>query len=121
MLRELAFRLKAATAKIGHLALYDVYERVAKTLLTLGVAGEENGKPIRILEKRPTHQELAAMVGTSRGMGDTCIERARRRRVHPSQRKTCGGHPRAIMGQFSSVSNDWASGERLADGRPHRT
>lgn len=68
MLEALAERLRAATAKIGHLALYDVYERVAKTLITLATQGEINGQLLWVVEKRPTHQELAAMVGTSREM-----------------------------------------------------
>lgn len=68
MLKALAERLRAATAKIGHLALYDVYERVAKTLITLATPVEIDGKTVPVIEKRPTHQELAAMVGTSREM-----------------------------------------------------
>jgi len=69
MLRELAHRLRAATSKIGDLALYDVYRRVARTLKSIGKATpREGGKEIFIIEERPTHQELAAMVGTSREM-----------------------------------------------------
>lgn len=64
MLKELAARLKASTVKIGDLALYDVYRRIFRTLASLGV--EKDGG--REIEKRPTHQELAAMAGTSREM-----------------------------------------------------
>lgn len=69
MLQELAFRLRAATNKIGDLALYDVYCRVARTLKQLSKLQKlETGKDAYVVEKRPTHQELASMVGTSREM-----------------------------------------------------
>lgn len=68
MLTQLALRLRAASAKIGDLALYDVYRRVARTLKSMGSALEVDGKEIHVIDERPTHQELAAMVGTSREM-----------------------------------------------------
>ena len=68
LLRELALRLRRTTEKMGDLALLDVYRRVARVLRSLGreEAGE-NGK-VYILEKRPTHRELAALAGTTREM-----------------------------------------------------
>ena len=83
LLRELAFRLQAATAKIGDLALFDVYRRVARTLKSIGENRETPDGTVSFIEKRPTHQELASMVGTSREMvtralkgleEDGCIE-----------------------------------------------
>ena len=68
MLKELAVRLRASTAKIGDLALYDVYRRVARTLKSLGISEIKEGREVSIIADRPTHQELAAMVGTSREM-----------------------------------------------------
>ena len=68
MLRELAYRLRAASSKIGDLALYDVYRRVARTLKSMGTPKDLDGKEIHVIDERPTHQELAAMVGTSREM-----------------------------------------------------
>lgn len=68
LLRELAYRLRKASAKIGDLALYDVYRRVARTLKSIGEPVMRDGKEIHIVPERPTHQELAAMVGTSREM-----------------------------------------------------
>ena len=64
LLKELALRLRTASSKIGDLALYDVPERVYRTLKVL--ARPVGGK--RIVEDRPTHQELSAMIGTSREM-----------------------------------------------------
>lgn len=69
MMRELALRLRGTVAKIGDLALYDVYRRVARTLRTLAAPKQEgSGEERLIIQERPTHQELASMVGTSREM-----------------------------------------------------
>ena len=68
MMRELALRLRAASEKIGDLALYDVYRRVARTLKSMAKPTEIEGESVLIIEERPTHQELANMVGTSREM-----------------------------------------------------
>ncbi len=66
VLVEMSRRLRRADEKIGNLALLDVYGRVARVLLdiseTEGVV-TENGI---VIENRPTHQEIAAMIGTSR-------------------------------------------------------
>jgi len=66
LLEVLAARLKEADEKIGDLALIDVYGRVARYLLRLG---QEQGKPMEggvLVEARPTHQEIANVVGTAR-------------------------------------------------------
>ena len=68
MMRELALRLRGAVAKIGDLALYDVYRRVARTLKSLAELKVVDEEEVLIIEERPTHQELASMVGTSREM-----------------------------------------------------
>lgn len=83
LMRELALRLRAASSKIGDLALLDVYRRVASTLRSLAVSGLRDGEEVLIIEDRPTHQEIANMVATSREMvtralknleDDGCIE-----------------------------------------------
>ena len=66
LLTVLAQRLAEADEKIGDLALVDVYGRVARFLLKLA---REKGKPAEggtIIEDRPTHQEIANVVGTAR-------------------------------------------------------
>lgn len=68
MARELALRLRSASNRIGDLALYDVYRRVARTLKSLGTQREGQEPAVFVIEDRPTHQELANMVGTSREM-----------------------------------------------------
>lgn len=66
VLAELSQRLRQADRVIGNLALLDVYGRVARLLKDLadqdGVKTEE-GVMIRA---RPTQQEIASMIGTSR-------------------------------------------------------
>jgi CRP-like cAMP-binding protein len=66
LLAVLARRLAEADEKIGDLALVDVYGRVARFLLRLA---RERGKPApggTMIEDRPTHQEIANVVGTAR-------------------------------------------------------
>ncbi|MEY2632502.1 MAG: hypothetical protein RIR00_1156 [Pseudomonadota bacterium] len=64
LLREMAGRLRRANAMIGNLALLDVYGRVARWLL-------DNSEPMgshRVIERQPTRQDLAKMVGATREM-----------------------------------------------------
>ena len=68
LLSELALRLRASSEKIGDLALFDVYRRVARTLKSIAEEKEIDGKVSWVIEERSTHQELASMVGTSREM-----------------------------------------------------
>lgn len=58
-------RLREATRKIGGLALLDVCGRIAHTLMGMSkTSGAVRDKVIAI--DRPTHEELAAMIGSSR-------------------------------------------------------
>ncbi len=66
LMRELALRLRAASAKIGDLALYDVFERVFRQLRSLAKPDPKTG--VETIDDRPTHQEISSMVGTSREM-----------------------------------------------------
>jgi CRP-like cAMP-binding protein len=65
LLQELSKRLRAANQSIEHLALGTVFDRLFHFLGHLGrrfenVAGET------VISERPTHQELAELVGSSR-------------------------------------------------------
>ena len=66
ILREMSRRLRRADEVIGSLALLDVYGRVARMLRELaerdGVESEEGV----LISERPTQQDIAAMIGTSR-------------------------------------------------------
>ncbi|MCB0329641.1 MAG: Crp/Fnr family transcriptional regulator [Bdellovibrionales bacterium] len=68
LLRELALRLRKTSLKLGELALLDVYRRVATTLRGIAVIDEAAERKVYVVDHRPTHQELSAMVGTSREM-----------------------------------------------------
>ncbi|HLC18811.1 MAG TPA: Crp/Fnr family transcriptional regulator [Thermodesulfobacteriota bacterium] len=58
-------RLREATRKIGGLALLDVCGRIAHTLIGMSKADPEVEHKVVSIE-RPTHEELAAMIGSSR-------------------------------------------------------
>jgi CRP/FNR family transcriptional regulator/CRP/FNR family cyclic AMP-dependent transcriptional regulator len=66
IMAELARRIRRADQQIKSLALLDVYGRVAGTLMRLA---EDHGTKVPdgiLIEKRPSHQEMANMAGTSR-------------------------------------------------------
>lgn len=66
MLAELASRLRQTDYQIGNLALLNVTNRVAKTLLRLATEqGIETPQGV-LLKNRPTHHQLAQMAGTTR-------------------------------------------------------
>jgi CRP/FNR family cyclic AMP-dependent transcriptional regulator len=66
ILAEMSLRLRRADAIIGNLALLDVYGRLARVLIDLGRReGVPADEGVRIRE-RPTQQDLAAMIGTTR-------------------------------------------------------
>lgn len=63
---EMSKRLRRADEKIRSLALLDVYARVSQILLQLAKSEGEKTKKGMVIKKRPTHQDIANMVGTSR-------------------------------------------------------
>ncbi len=66
VLQEMSIRLRRADDVIGNLALLDVYGRVARVLVDMAERdGEKTDEGIMIKE-RPTQQDLASMIGTSR-------------------------------------------------------
>ncbi|MEL6543869.1 MAG: Crp/Fnr family transcriptional regulator [Myxococcota bacterium] len=66
VLQEMSIRLRRADDVIGNLALLDVYGRVARVLADMAERdGEDTDEGIMIKE-RPTQQDLASMIGTSR-------------------------------------------------------
>ncbi len=66
LLAVLSSRLRHANAQIKSLALLDVLGRIARLLLD--IASKEGRKLLdgSVVFRRPTHQEIASMVGTSR-------------------------------------------------------
>jgi CRP/FNR family cyclic AMP-dependent transcriptional regulator len=65
LLEELISRLRKADERIESLALLDVTGRVAGILIQLAEKGTLTPDGI-VIKSRPTHQELANMVGTTR-------------------------------------------------------
>jgi CRP-like cAMP-binding protein len=66
LIRVLTARLRRANQQISSLALLDVYGRVARVVLDLA---REEGRRLRdgrIAFRRPTHQEIANRIGTTR-------------------------------------------------------
>lgn len=66
LLATLSQRLRQANSQIRSLALLDVLGRIAKLLRDLA---ERDGRKLldgSVVFRRPTHQEIASMVGTSR-------------------------------------------------------
>jgi len=110
LLRTLARRVRELTEQVRTLALLDVYGRLARTLEALATAEAPDGG--RLLPRRFTHQELAAMVGASREMvsrvlrdlvqggyvsvtegGRLCLRRALPRSWGPGGGGARGGEP----------------------------
>jgi len=79
ILGEMSRRLRRADAAIGSLALLDVYGRLAHVLIDLGKRdGTTTGAGIFIRE-RPTQQDLASMVGTTRETVSRALSEFQRR------------------------------------------
>jgi CRP/FNR family transcriptional regulator/CRP/FNR family cyclic AMP-dependent transcriptional regulator len=66
LLSVISARLRKANHQIGSLALLDVYGRVARVLLDLAQEQGTRLKDGRISFRRPTHQEIANMIGATR-------------------------------------------------------
>jgi CRP-like cAMP-binding protein len=66
VLTELSRRLRKADEIIGNLALLDVYGRVARLMMDLAETDGEAVEEGTLIRKRPTQQDIASMVNSSR-------------------------------------------------------
>jgi CRP/FNR family transcriptional regulator/CRP/FNR family cyclic AMP-dependent transcriptional regulator len=66
LLSVLSSRLRKANQQIGNLALHDVYGRVARILLEMASENGTRQPDGRVTFRRPTHQEIANMIGATR-------------------------------------------------------
>lgn len=66
LVRHMAERTRRSDALIGGLALHDVGARLVRALIDLGEAQGERRDDGVFIRRRPTQQDLANMVGTSR-------------------------------------------------------
>ena len=62
----LAWRLHDSSERLSDLVLYNVYRNVLETLRSLAEEKEHQGSKRLVVQARPTHQEIAALVGSSR-------------------------------------------------------
>lgn len=79
ILKELSRRLRRADAIIGNLALLDVYGRVARYLRELAKTDGEESQGAIVIRARPTQQEIASMIGTSRETVSRALSEFQRR------------------------------------------
>jgi CRP-like cAMP-binding protein len=66
ILAEMSRRLRHADEVIGDLALLDVYARVARAIRDLAQKEGEPAEGGLLIKERPTQQEIAGLIGTSR-------------------------------------------------------
>lgn len=66
VLAEMSRRLRHADEVIGNLALLDVYARVARVIRDLAQKQGEPADGGLLIKERPTQQEIAGLIGTSR-------------------------------------------------------
>lgn len=66
LLADLASRLRSTDYQIGNLALHNVTNRVSRTVLRLALDQGVETEDGVLLRRRPTHQQLARMAGTTR-------------------------------------------------------
>lgn len=66
LLKNLARRVRASSARMSDLVLYDVTCRLARTLLGMSEVCEREGETVHLVREAPTHQELASTIGSSR-------------------------------------------------------
>ena len=79
VMHELCTRLRRADDIIGNLALLDVYGRVARILMDMAKKnGIETDEGI-LIQERPTQQNMANMVGTSRETFSRALNEFQRR------------------------------------------
>lgn len=62
----IAWRLHDSSERLSDLVLYNVYRNVLETLRHLAEPRLYQGATRLVVESRPTHQEIAALVGSSR-------------------------------------------------------
>ncbi len=73
LLVDLARRVATSSSRISDLALLDVYLRVFRALSSLSEKDKTTGR--KVVKSRPTHKDLASMVGSSREMVTRALSR----------------------------------------------
>ncbi len=81
ILAEMSRRMRRADERIGNLILLDVYGRIARFLLD---SARTEGTKVEggvMIEKRPTQQDIASIVGTSRETVSRVLNELNRRKL----------------------------------------
>ena len=78
---EMSRRMRRADERIGNLILLDVYGRIARFLLDLARTDGAKVEGGIMIEKRPTQQDIASIVGTSRETVSRVLNELNRRKL----------------------------------------
>ena len=88
VLGEMSQRLRHADEIIGNLALLDVYGRLARILIEFAKKDGESKDEGILIKERPTQQDLASMIGTSRETVSRVLSEFQRRGFLSTQGKS---------------------------------
>jgi CRP-like cAMP-binding protein len=88
ILAEMSLRLRRADEVIGNLALLDVYGRVARVLIDMAKKDGRDSDEGIVIQERPTQQDIASMIGTSRETVSRVLSEFQRRGFLSMQGKT---------------------------------
>ena len=87
MLIEMSHRLRRSNRHINTLSMMSVYGRVAEVLLQLAKDGGRKVGSMIVIDKRPTHQIIADMAGTSRETVSRVLSQLQKKRYLTIDRK----------------------------------
>ncbi|MFH1569434.1 MAG: Crp/Fnr family transcriptional regulator, partial [Gemmatimonadota bacterium] len=111
LLGELAARLRRTDEQVGGLALLDVHNRVARTLLHLAASrGEESDEGL-VIKQRLTHQQLANMAGTTR----ETVTRVLKQLERDGYIRASGRHLVVLKGSSEALAEDGLGSTGLED------
>ncbi len=88
ILAEMSARLRRADEVIGNLVMLDVYGRVARILIDLSERGGEVRAEGIFIKTRPTQQDMASMIGTTRETVSRVLSEFQRRGLLTTQGKS---------------------------------
>jgi len=88
ILAEMSTRLRRADEVIGNLVMLDVYGRVARILIDLSERDGEVRSEGIFIKTRPTQQDMASMIGTTRETVSRVLSEFQRRGLLSTQGKS---------------------------------
>ncbi|MEE2959425.1 MAG: Crp/Fnr family transcriptional regulator [Myxococcota bacterium] len=89
IITEMSARLRRSSEIIGNLGLLDVYSRLARVLIEMAKTdGVEQEDTTILIPKRPTQQDLASMIGTSRETVSRVLSEFQRRGLLTTEGKS---------------------------------